>query len=591
MDAIKYLTTVWLLILGLSGAQAQNEPMITLQFDHQPLSEVLKTIDALPQVKLSYNPASLPSDVIVTKNYVNATVDEVLQDLLGKPYEYKRVGDYIIIQKATPKKNKEKEKQTYKFSGDIKDASTGETLTDVTVYEVNTLDATLSDEKGEFELEVSSRADLATIAVSRKNYQDTIIRLSDLQSLKNDVLLTPRQPAQPEAQEESRFSLESKKLVRFFTSRKNRKNTENVKQVEDRFFQFSLVPAIGTNMSMGGQVRHRLSLNLLAGYSYGLHDGFELGGLYNINRSDVSGVQIAGFGNTTGGTAEGFQLAGFINTSKGYTQAAQIAGFTNIVTDSLRGFQLSGFSNISTRLDGAQISGFSNIAKGRMDGFQLAGFSNHSQLIEGVQLTSVINTAHEIDGMQMSGLLNITNTLKGTQFGIINIADTVESGMQIGLINVVKKNGYLEAAVEYGDLFPVGFAIRSGMHKFYNVFSVNTQLENDRLWAYGFGLGTQFTLKNKLFATAEVRAHYLQKWDDSIETFNLLSRCHINLGYQLLDKFSITGGPVLNIYLAEETGEGTGQYGYDIAHNPFYNEIEENIAVQLWIGYEFSIRF
>ncbi|MBU2913499.1 carboxypeptidase-like regulatory domain-containing protein [Reichenbachiella agariperforans] len=587
MAVTKYLL-ILLFIIGLGDLSiGQSREPITIEFEQTPLREALQAIDALPQVKLSYNPTALPSGTVINQSFVQVSIDEILQTLLGDQYELKHIGDYIIIQKTS----KQKEKHTYKIKGDIKDAETGEKLTNVTIYEINTLDATLSDEKGEFELEVNAKTELATFAISRKNYQDTIVQLSDLQTLQSDLTLSPNTLSTPDDADTDRLAIEFNRLVRFFTSKKNRKNTENVTEIQDRYFQFSLIPAVGTNMSMGGQVRHKLSFNLLAGYSYGLDEGFELGGVYNINRHNVSGAQIAGFGNTVGGSASGFQMAGFINTSRDYGQIAQIAGFTNIVTDSLSGFQLSGFSNISGKLDGAQISGFSNVAKGRVDGFQLAGFSNHSRSVDGMQLSGVINTTNELEGVQLAGLINVTKILNGTQISVINYADSVASGIQLGLINIVKKNGYIEAGIEHNDLFPVGFTVRSGIHKFYNVFSVNTQFRDKRLWAGGFGFGSQLSLYKNLFATVEARAHYLGKWENPIETFNLLTRLHINLGYQLLNNLSITGGPVINIYIAEETGEGTGQYGYDIAQSPFYNEIEEGQSVQLWLGYEFAIRF
>ncbi|UXP31401.1 carboxypeptidase-like regulatory domain-containing protein [Reichenbachiella agarivorans] len=614
-----------LLSMTLSIVNGQQAPdlRVTIRFEQTLLIDALHQLNELSDIKLSFNPSNIPSDKIINRSYTQVNIDSILKEILGDSFELKYIGEYIIIQK---KQSQKSEKQNYQFKGDVKDATTGQTLTNVTIYEVNTLNSTLSDEKGEFELDFSAKKGITALAISRKDYQDTVIMVSDLHTLESAIVLSPAPiPASPNEKTELGKKLENYKLVRLFTSKENRKNTENVKQLEERYFQFSLLPSIGTNMSMGGQVTHKLSFNLLAGYSYGLNEGFELGGLYNINRKNVSGCQIAGFGNTVGGTTHGIQIGGFLNTSKEKVTGVQIAGFTNFVTADIEGLQIAGFTSIAKGLDGTQISGFTNIAKGPTDGFQLSGFTNitkdakggqisgfsnithgdmdgiqisgahnYSQNLDGMQLTSLLNTAHEVKGFQMSALVNTSKILHGTQLGFINYADSIgDTGLQIGLINLGRKNSLFEWSVEHADVIPIRITFRSGSNKLYTALSAGMQLEDEKLWTYGVGLGSKIFLKSKFYFNPEIHAHRLmQQENNDFETVNQLNKIHLNFGYQFFKHLSLSGGPAINIYISDYINPESGLIGNDIANKPFYDEVqEENIRIQIWLGYAVALRF
>ena len=68
----------------------------------------------------------------------------------------------------------------------------------------------------------------------------------------------------------------------------------------------SIVPQVSLVEYEPNEVPH-LSFNLLAGY-YAKLDGFELGGLANLETEEVYGVQIAGLTNVVGGRVKGFPL-------------------------------------------------------------------------------------------------------------------------------------------------------------------------------------------------------------------------------------------------------------------------------------------
>ena len=79
----------------------------------------------------------------------------------------------------------------------------------------------------------------------------------------------------------------------------------------------SIVPQVSPVEYEPNEVPH-LSFNLLAGY-YAKLDGFELGGLANLETEEVYGVQIAGLTNVVGGRVKGFQAAiSLVRISRGY---------------------------------------------------------------------------------------------------------------------------------------------------------------------------------------------------------------------------------------------------------------------------------
>ena len=487
---------------------------------------------------------------------------------------------------SNQKRRPKKKKHPIKLSGSVKDAETGEVIQDATIYEVNQLDATLTNTRGEFDLTVKAKTDYLTFAISRENYQDTIIQVSSASDM--SVSLKPIKKERRSLS--SRFEIETKKLVKFFTPDESRRNAKNVTMEEDRFFQFSLVPMVGTNGKLSGQIRNNLSVNLLAGYAYGVN-GLELGGFYNIDRREMKGVQIGGFGNAVGGESNGVQLAGFLNTTKGYTNGVQAAGFLNVVTDDVKGVQASGFVNISKKVEGVQATGYVNLATQEVRGVQASGFVNLAKSINGAQATGFLNVAKEVDGAQITGFLNVTKKLKGVQLAIVNVADTVESGVPIGLFSFVR-SGLHQFGIEHNEFSPYNVYFRSGLHKFYSVLSAGIDPANNNLWHYGLGFGTQFKVRSKWYGNVELVAHSLQnpERDNGEDDFNLLNRFNVNVGYQIGKHLSVNAGPTLNIYFTKVYDPATDTYG-DLDQSGFYESTDEDMHISAWVGYAVSVRF
>lgn len=599
MKNLLFLSIGLLFFNNLLVGQNLSQKKISLLLQNQSALEALEHINAKEGVKLSYNPDAISTQKVLSKEYIDQPLELILKDLLGDQFELKYRGSYVIIQHI---KQAITEKKTFKISGQVKDAKTGEQIKDVTIYEVNKLSSTLTDDEGIFELAVAAKTEKVTFSISRENYQDTIIQVSNISQLSQRLVL---QPVPQEEEKSNLFEIETKKLVQFFTTKTSRQNVKNVKMEEERLFQFSLVPMLGTNGKLSGQVTNNISLNLLAGYSNGTK-GLELGGIYNINRTHTTGLQIAGFGNASGGQTKGVQLAGFINTTKGYTSGVQAAGFFNLVTDEVKGVQAAGFFNMATNnakglqvagflnlakeTTGSQVAGFANVATRKMTGAQISGFSNTSADLAGTQISGFINVAKEMKGFQLAGFVNYAKKLKGVQLSVINIADTVENGVTIGLFNFVKK-GKHQFALEHNDFMDAHVSFRMGTDAFYSVLSSGMKLNSSNLWSYGFGFGTQYKIKNKLYGNVELSSHSVNKYERGFDNLNIMNRLDLNIGYKLAKHLSLNAGPVLNIYVTDIYDSVTGTYGDDFGQSPFYNETTNGVNVSMWIGYAASIRF
>ncbi|UXP31400.1 hypothetical protein N6H18_13675 [Reichenbachiella agarivorans] len=407
-----------------------------------------------------------------------------------------------------------------------------------------------------------------------------------------------------------------------------------------RWGQISFVPGFGTSLGANDSITNYYSFNILGGNQYALQ-GFELGGLFNFNQHKVTGVQVAGLINKTGTETIGLQVAGLTNINEGQVSGAQIAGLlnksgaettgmqaaglSNLSAGSIQGMQVAGLSNwvngevtgvqasglinkSSERVLGAQVAGLLNLAPAiqgiqisglsnktdSVKGVQLASLQNQASLFQGAQISGLINTSGSTKGAQLSGLVNKTGRLNGFQLGIINIADSVEAGAQLGIINIVKKKGMFEFGVAYGDVIPWNLSLRTGTNQLYSILSVGSQFDDsqgDELWSYGFGLGSKWYLKDKVFTSLEIVSHELRKHQDDPETLNLLNSVQFNFGYQFFKHLSVTAGPVLNIYVAQMDNSNLDKPNFDIANKPFYEHQEGNYKVQMWAGYALSIRF
>jgi len=327
-----------------AGANAQRlDNLISLDLRKVPLGQVLDTIAGRAQVKFSYNSSIIAEDSLVTVIADNLPVRNVLDVILGKGYVYIEQGRYLII--LRPSTSQPPIERIYEVSGYVVNTQTGEGLENASVFIKTQLQAALTNKQGFFRLGLASKDPYPVITISKTWYRDTSVFIYPGYDQQLRVGLSPVKPEELPPAYLSWSPVERSWWARILLSSRQRIQSLNL----EHFFargnaQLSLLPFLGTNGRMTGQVMNKFSLNLIGGYTAGLN-GFEMGTFFNIDKRDVRSVQVAGLLNLVGGRMSG----------------VQIAGYQNICRDTVRGLQLSGVFNHARYLKGVQI-GLFNVA-------------------------------------------------------------------------------------------------------------------------------------------------------------------------------------------------------------------------------------
>jgi len=437
-------------------AQSPLNKTVTVDADRQPLAVVLDNISMQGRFHFSYVKEFIHDDSLVTIHVSNRSVKQVLDILFQGNFQFREIGDQIIIQPGTSSKEK-----WFVVSGHVKDAVTGSPINNASVYERMQLISTMTNEQGYYRIRLREKEKTAAmLTVSKDLYRDTIMLILSGRDQELDASIKPAPPIQLGVVDINKYThVEQTMFGRFFLSSRQRMQSLNLSDFFTKQpYQYSLVPAIGTHGKIGSQVINKFSMNFIGGYTAGLR-GVEIAGVFNIDQKDVKWVQIAGIFNGVGGRMTGVQLAGVHNHTLDSLKGMQAAGISNILKHGFRGAQFSGIYNQTGadskgaqfsgainysggHLEGLQAAGAIGAARGAVRGAQLAGVVNYSQGIGGAQIAGMVNTNIDTtNGAQISGAINYTKRLKGAQIaGMVNVAIDTVGGAQIsGLINYAKR--------------------------------------------------------------------------------------------------------------------------------------------------------
>lgn len=549
-------TVITLLAMTATGmAQSLLDRPVTIEAKKRPVKEVLAAIGKRAGFSFSYNSTILHEDSLVTISAANKPVLQVLHMIYGDQYQYKEIDNHVIIHLA------EKEKW-YTISGYVRDALTGEKISDASVFDRQQLTSTLTNDDGHFRLRIKDkgRYTSAGITVSKGGfYIDTSLSMPAGYDQDLTISLTPSVHALPDIFVTQYDDMERSWFGKLLFSSKLRKQSANLgKFFTDKPVQASVIPGIGTHGHLSSQVTNKFSFNLLGGYSAGV-DGFELGGLFNIDKKDVKYVQVGGIFNIVSGNATGVQIGGVANKVSGTVKGVQISGVASHTRHHIEGVIITGVSSrAGGSMKGLQISGISNILDnhdtipGRpidtvviMKGMQLSGVANVvNGNSNGMQLAGVCNINHgDMKGVQLSGVCNIAKDMKGVQIGLINIADTI-SGYSIGILNIVKK-GYHALAISGNELLTFNAAYKTGNKKLYSSITIGGNLtEGSKAFAYGCGIGTERRLSAKTGLSVEAIVMHLYKGNANTA---LLTRLETSFNWNISRKFTLFTGPSVSL--------------------------------------------
>lgn len=572
------------------------ERKITISIKEEKLSVALNKIAQQGNFSFSYNSSIISDSETVTLNIVGKSVRDALNAIFKGTKLYKEKNGYLILTQAPPPPKVET--TVIVLSGYVEDEKTGEKIPDASVYNKTTLSSAVTDQFGFYKIKFDKKDSTALISVSKKDYKDTLVAITTPGSQYLNIAISPvgKDSVLVEAKSTSKpdSSIVQQEDIANFPYG-SEANVQNISDTLYRDIQISFLPFLGSNGRLSGNVINDYSINILGGYSLGTKQ-IELGFFFNLDRGDVSFLQVAGFGNMVGGNVYGAQGAGFFNLNRGKVKAAQFAGFTNVNLGEARGVQVSGFSNVNVKsADGVLATGFVNYTGDPSYGVQLAGFGNvQVGDYRGSQFAGFTNIATEkISGSQISAFYNHGRNVRGTQIGLFNYADSL-GGVPIGLISFVN-SGYHKIEVSADEIFYTNLAFRTGVRQFYNILSAGMMSEQttdgQNVWTFGYGIGTAPKLTKWLYLNFDLTSQQVNKGSFT-EELSLLNKFYTGFDFQVAKKFSIAIGATLNGYVTKTTftdyPDLFTNYKPKIIHEETFSN---NVNLKMWWGAKVGLRF
>jgi hypothetical protein len=540
--AFSFLTV--LLAFENAGAQGNLTKLVYIgPVKRITIAALLEKISDKQNFSFAYNNNAIPADSLVEVSGYRGTVFSLLEKLLGDNYEYKEVPGYVVLRNAPGRLSMSAEIDMEPgmltlIKGYVNNVADQKALSKVSVFEVNLLVSTITDERGYFELRVKNWNGPVLLTARKENFRDTSLHML------SGVVVTGKSRTQKYSYYPNQGSdgVEHNRFARFFIGSKQLIQSLNIGNFfASRPYQISVIPGLSSHGLYNSQIVDHFSINLLGGYTAGIN-GFEAGGLFNINRGDVQYFQAAGIFNFVGGNARGVQFAGIYNRVLKSASGFQVAGLANNTTDFTSGVQLAGLINKSDRANGAlQIAGIANVSK-ESNGISLAGLSNFAGTKSTVQVAGLMNNGGRQTNFQLSALLNLAGRVRGTQIGLINIADS--SDYPFGIINWVK-NGQKTLALETDETLFTQLNLRAGGRVMYSLLGIGYQFgKKERKYQLNFGLGAHIFDSGQFHLSTELTTNLITGFKKGVYQRNSLK---VLPGFQLNKYLRFFAGPSITV--------------------------------------------
>ncbi len=597
-----YTTLLFFSAVSFSLAQKKDIPLLertmSISVAAENIPALLNRIGQTGGFSFSYNSAIIDANQEVSLDATNQTVRNLLNEIFQGSMNYKEKGNYLILTKALPPPVKNNV-VTVTINGYVEDAKTGEKIPQASVYDKKSITSTVTDEFGYFKLKLEKKIDSISLSVSKRDYRDTLISITNPVNQYITIKIHPieKDTAKAIVVIDGIDSTVIAKKEEVYFPYESEPNIQNIRDTLNNFVQVSFLPFLGTNGRLSANTINDYSINFFGGYSMGTRE-IELGFFFNLDRSDVSWLQIAGFGNMVGGKVYGIQAAGFFNLNGGDTEAIQLSGFANTNLGNARGVQVTGFANTTLGdMHGVQVAGFTNFTGGKAQGVQVAGFGN-VQLgdYRGSQFAGLTNIATEkITGSQVSIFYNHGRKVQGTQIGLINYADSL-GGVPIGFLSIVK-SGYHKIELSADEVFYTNLAFRTGARKFHTMIMAgfkpqqSLQPSDTSVWHFGYGLGTTRKLTRWWLLDIDLSSQHVSKGSFTDE-LSLLNKAYVGFDFQVARKLSLATGITLNGYLTRTT-----YTDYPILFTDYHPKIisdtnfDNGLNLKMWWGAKVALRF
>jgi hypothetical protein len=185
----KKLNILFYIILVLAGcllitdalAQDNLNRTVALNVKQKKIAEILTIIGEKGKFYFSYSNDFIKTDSVVSMASSGQTIKNLLDEMFHGKVDYKESPGYIIL-RPTPYRlslvpdTLAAPGNVYYISGYVYDDITGKKLYNASVYERNSLESTLTDLNGHFQLKIKANG-MITLNVSKELYRDTSINL------------------------------------------------------------------------------------------------------------------------------------------------------------------------------------------------------------------------------------------------------------------------------------------------------------------------------------------------------------------------------------------------------------------------------
>ncbi len=571
----KMRSLFFLIFLSLSqllcAQQTELKQTISLNLHQKSLSDAFTLITQQTGIRFSYNSQQINVNRKISVHVENRELDKALPLILPASVSFKQVGKYIILSVPEPKK---KQHLSANIPANVQNQPGDSSFIRNTTDDIRLIDST----EVFFYLKNSSLSNginfdschRVITSINEKEMNKKLALLALSATIAGSQVAAQNGQTGNQKKEETKTTVET-----------------DIK--EKRAAQVTFVYPIGTDGVNTADNEYNTSFNIIGGRT-GKVTGFELGCIFNINKYSSEGAQIAGVMNHTGTSGNNEQ-----------SRNVQIAGVYNFTLNGVS----TQFGGVINRAEKAptQIAGVSNIADTAQ--VQIAGVINRGKR-SNAQIAGVINTADTAQ-VQISGVINVTNassfqlstinvTRKGNfQLGVVNVRDTAD-GISLGVINIVKKGGLMEVEAGGSEILHAMLSFRSGTQKLYSIITAGYNF-SDKVFATGFGLGTEITLKNRWRLNLE-GIHYnlynkdFDEWRDSHEDdfewddydYAGLTQLRPTINYKFAEHFKIYAGPTLNLLITDKNFDFKAPYS-------IWNVTEKEVKLDAWIGFTAGIRF
>ncbi|PSL26753.1 hypothetical protein [Dyadobacter jiangsuensis] len=587
------------LLPGHISAQELLEKRINLKVTNQPLDETLRKIGNAGGFSFSYSPDMIDVKSRVSIQAENRSIREILVAIFKDKVTFKERRHYIILQKK-PETEKPEEPENFDLNGYIIDNKTGKKLANASIYESVTLASAVSNQYGYYKIRLPAARSSLRLEIRKEDYigksipiptrKDTYLQISlnpdtlkpipgkvavhtpvQVDSLHTKVAVPQFEVAKMDLPRDTIFidssasgkaitwanyeALRKKyrraqnKFVGAFASAKQAIHTRNIEDTLHAPFQASVLPFLGTNHGLSGNIVNDYSINLIAGYSLGVSK-FEIGSLINVVRGNVTGFQFAGAINIVGNDVVGFQYANALNMTLG--------NFT--------GFQGTHLLNyIGRNFTGFQVAGVGNVIVGELHGYQFSSGYNYAHIVK-----------------------------SGHQIGAVNYSDSTAT-VPFGLFSWVHSNGYRRYEFSTDEFNYFNTAFKTGVSRFYNIFNLGFSggVKDKPIFSIGYGFGTAQNLGKGWSANADLTGSIVFLEHNSSEDGISQGLVKFALGMEKKfgSRFALFVGPSINTFFSKHSGliNAEGKKGL----SPIWLGETPNGSSKVygWIGFQAGIRF